>query len=89
MSSDKLFPALGFGARVPPDVEVSHEFFLVWLGNCTVVVPFLVSNKFRMGTHIIHTAMALMASWRLMKAVYREFVLTVRQRAIVDDDNHQ
>ncbi|XP_077865165.1 copine-8-like [Saccoglossus kowalevskii] len=27
--SDKMFPALGFGARVPPDGRVSHEFFLV------------------------------------------------------------
>jgi len=26
--SDKLFPALGFGARLPPDGHVSHEFFL-------------------------------------------------------------
>merc|ERR1719410_301505 len=26
--SDKMFPALGFGARVPPSWEVSHEFFL-------------------------------------------------------------
>jgi len=26
--SDKLFPALGFGARIPPDGRVSHEFFL-------------------------------------------------------------
>ena len=26
--SDKLFPALGFGARVPPTHTVSHEFFL-------------------------------------------------------------
>jgi len=26
--SDKKFPALGFGARVPPDGRVSHEFFL-------------------------------------------------------------
>lgn len=26
--SDKLFPALGFGARVPPSQIVSHEFFL-------------------------------------------------------------
>jgi len=26
--SDKLFPALGFGARLPPDGRVSHEFFL-------------------------------------------------------------
>ena len=26
--TDKLFPALGFGARLPPDGRVSHEFFL-------------------------------------------------------------
>ena len=26
--SDKQFPALGFGARIPPMGEVSHEFFL-------------------------------------------------------------
>ena len=25
---DKQFPALGFGARVPPTGQVSHEFFL-------------------------------------------------------------
>lgn len=26
--SDKMFPALGFGARIPPQGNVSHEFFL-------------------------------------------------------------
>jgi len=26
--SDKQFPCLGFGARIPPNGEVSHEFFL-------------------------------------------------------------
>ncbi|XP_064632311.1 copine-8-like isoform X2 [Lineus longissimus] len=26
--STKMFPALGFGARLPPDGKVSHEFFL-------------------------------------------------------------
>ena len=26
--TDKQFPALGFGARIPPDGQVSHEFFL-------------------------------------------------------------
>merc|ERR1712240_884190 len=26
--TDKLFPALGFGARLPPDGRVSHQFFL-------------------------------------------------------------
>ena len=29
--SDKLFPALGFGARLPPDGRVSHQFYLVCL----------------------------------------------------------
>ena len=28
MVSFKMFPALGFGARVPPSGQVSHEFFL-------------------------------------------------------------
>lgn len=27
--SDKLFPAYGFGAKVPPDGKVSHQFPLV------------------------------------------------------------
>ena len=26
--SDKLFPTLGFGARLPPDGRVSHEFYV-------------------------------------------------------------
>ena len=26
--TDKMFPALGFGARIPPSGQVSHEFFL-------------------------------------------------------------
>merc|ERR1711923_105687 len=31
--SDKQFPALGFGARIPPDGRVSHEFFLNLTNN--------------------------------------------------------
>lgn len=34
--SDKMFPALGFGARIPPDGSVSHEFFL----NLTASDPY-------------------------------------------------
>ena len=26
--SDKQFPVLGFGARLPPDGRISHEFFV-------------------------------------------------------------
>lgn len=26
--SDKLFPVLGFGARLPPDGHISHEFYV-------------------------------------------------------------
>lgn len=29
--SDKMFPALGFGAKLPPDWRVSHEFPLVYV----------------------------------------------------------
>lgn len=28
-SDDKQFQALGFGAKVPPDGRLSHEFFMV------------------------------------------------------------
>jgi Copine. len=26
--SDKMFPVLGFGAKIPPDGQISHEFFV-------------------------------------------------------------
>ena len=34
--SDKQFPVLGFGARLPPDGAVSHEFFV----NLSPVSPY-------------------------------------------------
>lgn len=36
--SDKMFPALGFGAKLPPDGRVSHEFALVttWFYYCII-----------------------------------------------------
>lgn len=34
--SDKMFPALGFGAKLPPDGRVSHEFALVSTSLCMV-----------------------------------------------------
>ena len=36
--SDKLFPALGFGAKLPPQGQVSHEFFLVSTFSCLISV---------------------------------------------------
>lgn len=30
--SDKLFPAYGFGAKLPPEGRISHQFPLVWYG---------------------------------------------------------
>ena len=36
--TDKLFPALGFGARLPPYGQVNHEFFL----NMTTTSPYCV-----------------------------------------------
>lgn len=38
--SDQCFPALGFGAKVPPNMEVSHEF----------AINFNASNPFCIGT---------------------------------------
>lgn len=31
--SDKLFPAYGFGAKLPPDGKISHQFPLVRFGD--------------------------------------------------------
>ena len=42
--TDKMFPALGFGAKVPPNMTVSHEFAL----------NFNPSNPFCAGK-VIHT----------------------------------
>lgn len=33
--SDKMFPALGFGAKLPPHGRVSHEFALVSTNTVT------------------------------------------------------
>jgi len=42
--SDKLFPALGFGAKIPPQGQVSHEFFLVSLYLLVeTVCPFIIN----------------------------------------------
>lgn len=40
--SDKMFPALGFGAKLPPDGRVSHEFPLVRAPFC--LLPLLASR---------------------------------------------
>ena len=41
--TDKMFPALGFGAKLPPTWEVSHEFFLVSFHDCQT----LFNNVFK------------------------------------------
>jgi len=47
--SDKMFPALGFGAKLPPDGRVSHEFPLVskqwdyfWHWGCNSAKKFVM-----------------------------------------------
>lgn len=49
--SDKMFPALGFGAKLPPDGRVSHEFPLVkstlfhlWFTNSVQYFMLFISN---------------------------------------------
>ena len=43
--SDKMFPALGFGAKIPPNMTVSHEFAL----------NFNPTNPFCAGKNIVKT----------------------------------
>jgi len=57
--SDHLFPVLGFGARLPPHGQVSHEFFV----NMRPDNPFcngisgIVQNENCFGTCGLHRAM--------------------------------
>lgn len=37
--SDKLFPAYGFGAKLPPEGRISHQFPLVWSGPEPTLPP--------------------------------------------------
>lgn len=56
--SDKMFPALGFGAKLPPDGRVSHEFPLVsklwgsfklksgyFFLSCMLEIKWIISQK--------------------------------------------
>lgn len=57
--SDQLFPVLGFGARLPPHGQVSHEFFV----NMHPDNPYcngisgIVQNENHIGTCGLHRAM--------------------------------
>lgn len=43
--SDKLFPAYGFGAKLPPEGRISHQFPLVRYGlEHTLSVPQLMGH---------------------------------------------
>lgn len=86
--SDKMFPALGFGAKIPPDGRVSHEFPLVRpppppslpLGPAHsvphhpgAIVPHHPITSRRMVTRPTHRAVGLRASWRLTTAACAAF----------------
>lgn len=75
--SDKMFPALGFGAKLPPDGRISHEFALVCkkgLETMTDNTDIQTLNQLnqkcclsclhRTGTLRIHTVQVLMALWK-------------------------
>lgn len=49
--SDKMFPALGFGAKLPPDGRVSHEFALVSksFGMVHLQMANRILKKFKIG----------------------------------------
>ena len=53
--SDKMFPALGFGAKVPPDMAVSHVFPL----NFNPGNPFCAGKN----SEMIVTVMSFLALW--------------------------
>lgn len=57
--SDQLFPVLGFGARLPPHGQVSHEFFVNMHPNnpyCSGISG-MVQNENCIGTCGLHRVM--------------------------------
>lgn len=42
--SDKMFPALGFGAKLPPDGRISHEFALVRTRGAEITIEDIKAN---------------------------------------------
>lgn len=49
--SDKMFPALGFGAKLPPDGRVSHEFPLV---NSYYLISCDFNQDYFLHSNLIH-----------------------------------
>lgn len=43
--SDKLFPAYGFGAKLPPDGKISHAFPLVWGTDLKTLIAQELNNS--------------------------------------------
>jgi len=57
--SDHMFPVLGFGARLPPHGQVSHEFFVNMCPDnpyCNGITG-MVQNKNCIGTCRMHRVM--------------------------------
>lgn len=71
--SDKMFPALGFGAKLPPDGRVSHEF------------P-LVGDPGRKGCGLGWGALPILPAWRLeLRALWGQAACWGLERGLVSE----
>lgn len=96
--SDKMFPVLGFGARVPPKMDVSHEFAVNMNANnpsCNGVKGIIDAYKACL-THIelfgptnfapvINHVAKFAAAAQLEKAARNYFILLILTDGIVSD----
>jgi hypothetical protein len=54
--SDKMFPALGFGAKLPPDGHVSHEFPLVTIYHLPMTADVHIHAHYRFSLGLVELA---------------------------------